>query len=177
MRYTGIGPPVGAYAAGAAYSAPSYSSSVPLSAAKSGGSTAPVSSAYNFGVAPSVEPTPFSGARIGPPAVVAIPAKFTGYMKKRGRFNTSWQKRFFVLNKGELTYFVGETAKGSKVGQDQRGEVALEGFRVSEVEEAGKTYICLQSGTRKLELKAKTDRSSWVAAFQKHVQYKNATSK
>lgn len=105
----------------------------------------------------------------------AIPAKHVGYMKKKGKVNTAWKMRFFVLDKGVLTYYMGETVADSKVGKDQRGVIALDGHSVEEVMVKNKVLIHLKGESRTYEFKAKTDRGAWFSALQKHAIYKNST--
>lgn len=111
-------------------------------------------------------------------ATIPIPAKFSGYMKKRpvkGRFGiTAWQMRFFILERGVLSYYLRESTYGSKIGHDKKGEVTLDGFHILEVADSfGHVNIQLKSEKISLVVDPQSDRGAWVEALQKHILYKN----
>jgi hypothetical protein len=51
---------------------------------------------------------------------VPPPNVHTGYMSKEGQLFKTWKRRFFVLEKGLLSYYEGETAPNSKVSDGSR---------------------------------------------------------
>jgi hypothetical protein len=65
-----------------------------------------------------------------------VPKKHSGYMSRQGSVFRKWQKRYFILEKGELSYYEGETEPGSGVGKGLVGTpLTLRGYVVTEMEE------------------------------------------
>ena len=99
-------------------------------------------------------------------------------MRKKGRVNKNWKRRFFVLDKGDLAYFKDESSAGSRVGRDQKGELSLGGYVLKEAAAVagGKKRLVLQSSERTLLVEPEDESSSriWVAALQKHIAYRNS---
>lgn len=59
---------------------------------------------------------------------VAIPLRLTGWMKKQGHFAKTWKMRYFVLDRGMLTYYVDESAS-PPYGTEMKGQLCLAGYR------------------------------------------------
>lgn len=59
---------------------------------------------------------------------VAVPRRLTGWMKKQGHFAKTWKMRYFVLDRGMLTYFVDEKLS-PPYGTDMKGQLCLAGYR------------------------------------------------
>lgn len=70
------------------------------------------------------------------------PERFYGYMSKQGSVFRTWKKRFFILERGELTYYMRESNPGSTFGEQKMGTpFALKGYSVV-VEEGVQLLIC-----------------------------------
>jgi flagellar biosynthesis GTPase FlhF len=68
-------------------------------------------------------------------ALAAAPPMCCGYMSKQGQIFRTWKRRFFVLESGELTYYVRETFEGSRVGDQKMGTpLYLKGYSVTQPE-------------------------------------------
>lgn len=64
------------------------------------------------------------------------PPMFCGHMSRQGQVFRKWQKRFFVLKKGELVYYENETSPGSQLGDNMIGKpLNLRGYVVTEMED------------------------------------------
>jgi hypothetical protein len=105
---------------------------------------------------------------------IVEPESKQGFLNKQGRGAVkSWKKRWFVLEKGSLRYFVDADKK------DQKGEVLLQGM----VARTGDTYIYVEAnvdGADKdviLDVNLDADRQSWLECIQKHIDFANKTKK
>lgn len=132
---------------------------------------------------------------------VKPPPICTGYMAKQGQVFRSWKTRFFVLKEGILTYYIGETMKGSKVGDNQVGSpLLLMGYQVSQPEPGQlfltipgrRTTIADNAATRErtattlqdeeavrsilLQVTNEQDLEMWQKALKQHIIYINSIS-
>jgi hypothetical protein len=70
------------------------------------------------------------------------PERFYGYMSKQGSVFRTWKKRFFILERGELSYFMRESNPGSTFGEQKMGTpFPLKGYSVV-VEDGVQLLIC-----------------------------------
>lgn len=111
-----------------------------------------------------------------------VPSKAGGYMHKKGSLNPSLKKRFFVLDRGILTYYKEETVKKSNVGKDMCGEpIKLINYSILS---PSKNRIILvnndPTSTSKqrleLELSNYTQVEQWSQSFNKHIEWITAVS-
>lgn len=103
-----------------------------------------------------------------------IPAVTTGYLKKEGQnFPKSWKRRFFIVEKGVISYYEKETYPSSNVGLNACGEAIV--LKNSTVSVAGSCRLCITSGKRKLLIEAHSDDSCdlWAKGIDKHIVYAN----
>ena len=125
------------------------------------------------------------------PKVSSIPPKFSGFMSRQGSVFRKWQQRYFVLEKGELSYYEGEDCL-RMVGRP----LNLSGYMVTEMDgdellisiPGRKSSISdhLQLSTlddgdseeetvRQLHVKigSKEERAKWEKSLQEHIDYMN----
>lgn len=70
------------------------------------------------------------------------PERFFGYMSKQGSVFRTWKKRFFILERGELAYYMRESNPGSTFGEQKMGTpFPLKGYSVV-VEDGIQLLIC-----------------------------------
>jgi hypothetical protein len=109
-------------------------------------------------------------------AVVLVePPLKKGMILKQGHVVKNWKSRFFVLEKGVLTYFESQTAN-PPYGNNKKGEVILKGLTI----EVKKTFVYLNSMQENknsvallLDIKYPNERDEWVEAIQSHIDYIN----
>ena len=107
-------------------------------------------------------------------------------MSRQGSIFRKWQKRYFVLEKGELSYYEDEAGPGSGLGKGLVGTpLALTGYVVTQTEE-GELFLNIpgrrstisecssdKSLTRQLLLKidSQQEKTKWMKALHEHIQY------
>ena len=107
-------------------------------------------------------------------------------MSRQGSIFRKWQKRYFVLEKGELSYYEDEVEPGSGVGKGLVGTpLALTGYVVTQAED-GELFLNIpgrrstisecssdKSLTRQLLLKIDSpeEKVRWEKALNEHIQY------
>jgi len=107
------------------------------------------------------------------------PELTTGFMTKQGKFHKSWKRRFFVIDKGLLTYYETETFKKSNVGKNELGKLNLRGYTVSNPSQS-KEKILLSSPTDPkarellLEVKNEDSRKAWIEAITRHIEFRDS---
>lgn len=52
-----------------------------------------------------------------------------GWLKKRGHVVLNWKTRYFVLDRGYLTYYV-DKSDLPPYGKEKKGQICLAGFRI-----------------------------------------------
>jgi len=62
------------------------------------------------------------------PSSLSCPPKMQGWIRKQGHVVKSWKMRYFVLNKGYLTYFA-DKSDVAPFGTNLKGQLCLAGFR------------------------------------------------
>jgi hypothetical protein len=112
-----------------------------------------------------------------------VPNKAGGYMHKKGSLNPGLKKRFFVLDRGILTYYKEETEKKSNIGKTMCGEpIKLVNYSVSSPSKNRIVLICndLASTSKQrleLELSNFTQVEQWTLSFANHIQWITAADK
>lgn len=103
-----------------------------------------------------------------------LPQRHCGYMRKKGQvFPRTWKRRFFVLEAGELTYFLNESMPGSAIGAEQVGTPLSLGGYQSTVASKERIVLTPPDAGRELELVLDNvgEIDGWVAAFTAHAAY------
>lgn len=76
------------------------------------------SSSNNRSISPTVTPRP-------------CPPKMCGYMAKQGQIFRTWKRRFFILERGEISYYMRESGPDSEMGEQKMGtSLLLQGYSV-----------------------------------------------
>ena len=107
------------------------------------------------------------------------PELTTGFMTKQGKFHKSWKRRFFVIDKGLLTYYETETFKKSNVGKNELGKLNLRGYTVSNPTGSKEKILLACPSDAKarellLEVKNEDSRKAWIEAISRHIDYRNS---
>lgn len=98
---------------------------------------------------------------------------------KEGQHRKNWKRRFFLLDKGLLTYYEKEEKKGSNKGENELGRLFLKNYTIVRPHP---DQILLQSTTdekaRKLLLECSDQvcQKAWIAAITDHINYVNAAN-
>jgi hypothetical protein len=101
---------------------------------------------------------------------VAPPAKKTGMLMKQGHLVKNWKNRYFVLEKGVLTYYDNSTMK------DKKGDLSLKNTQLI----VDNTLVRIESREGAnvkghtelvLDIKFENERLDWMKAFNDHVKY------
>jgi len=104
-----------------------------------------------------------------------------GMLRKRGRMNTAYQDRYFVLANGDLSYYISEIAytKGCKPNGcikvmgtrvETKAGSSLEGFPWTVIHEPSKRIVEICSFTAQ-------DRDQWVQAITAHSKSQQMTAR
>ena len=107
----------------------------------------------------------------GPP----VPSRCVGYLKKQGGNFKTWKTRFFILEKGILTYYKAETTPGSNEGSEEKGKIFLSGALEEKIEftDEKKGELLLTSTERKLPLIVENLylAQAWLESITEHIDY------
>lgn len=106
------------------------------------------------------------------PDPTVVPLVHVGYMTKQGQINKTWKRRFFRLERGELSYFVSDV---DGVGKDRMGEpIVLFGYEVS-IPSRGTLLLNskLHAGRKMFLRVAEEEVQEWADALLAHVRYLN----
>jgi hypothetical protein len=108
------------------------------------------------------------------------PADREGWLMKEGQANKKWQRRFFILTRGKLTYFESQ-------GKGLKGTVDLKYYRVTSTElikdaaSGGYNFILanIDPWGRSYALSATSldERAIWVENFSRQIDFYNKTSR
>ena len=107
------------------------------------------------------------------------PELTTGFMTKQGKFHKSWKRRFFVIDKGLLTYYETETFKKSNVGKNELGKLNLRGYTVSNPSQSKEKILLSCPSDPKarellLEVKNEDSRKAWIEAITRHIEFRDS---
>jgi len=95
--------------------------------------------------------------------------KYTGWMKKRGWYNSSWRDRFFVLSGTSLEYYVSSDAFAA--GQDPQGCISLKSCLAQPKAGSGNHWeLTIRDNMKRRTFEcacvSETDRSKWILAIE-----------
>ena len=98
-----------------------------------------------------------------------FPPVKTGWIVKRGHVFRTWRKRYFVLEKGVVTYYADEKMK------NQKGQVVIKGYNVGGHSKLHSEELYLSAGESGgtdllLSFQDKTEKEEWRDAFEAHIQ-------
>lgn len=86
----------------------------------------------------------------------------------------NWKSRFFVLERGMLTYYEGQDTKNPSQGKTKKGEVKLRLGMTCTENASILTIRGADIGERdlKIDIQSVSERVSWQSAIRDHIQYK-----
>jgi len=95
--------------------------------------------------------------------------KYTGWMKKRGWYNSSWKDRFFVLSGSSLEYYVSSDAFAA--GQEPQGCISLKSCLALPKAGSGNHWeLTIRDNIKRRTFEcacvSETDRSKWILAIE-----------
>ena len=105
-----------------------------------------------------------------------FPPSKTGRIVKRGHIFRTWRERYFVLEKGVVTYYADERKK------NQKGQVNIQGYRVGGHKKLNSFELYLspeESGGKDLVLSFDdvAEKDEWRNAFESHIAAFNRQSR
>ena len=97
-----------------------------------------------------------------------FPEPKTGHIVKRGHIFRSWRDRYFVLERGVVSYYTDEKMK------KQKGEIAIRGYHVTNHSKLDSEELYLSAGESGgkdllLSFKDTAEKDQWRAAFEAHI--------
>jgi hypothetical protein len=100
-----------------------------------------------------------------------------GMVLKEGHIVRNWKNRYFVLEKGKLTYYESQSSE-YPYGVGKKGDLSLKGvttvcsksmISLNTKNEAGKEVLALN-----LDIKYPNERDEWMEAIKQHIEYINS---
>jgi hypothetical protein len=100
-----------------------------------------------------------------------------GMVLKEGHIVRNWKNRYFVLEKGKLTYYESQSSE-YPFGVGKKGDLSLKGvtlvcsksmISLNTKNEAGKEVLALN-----LDIKYPNERDEWMEALKQHIEYINS---
>lgn len=129
-----------------------------------------------LGLDPITPPSPSKAYTVG---TKGPPGTKKGFAKKQGQIRKNWKKRYFVLEKGVLTYFE-KPALQEPYGKNKKGSLMLRPGMVCRENPAQNTISIecnddeqIREGGRNmlLEISHFGERGSWILALRDHISY------
>lgn len=127
---------------------------------------------------PSLDPTFALSCAQDPSSSIAPPAARKGVVYKQGHLLKNWRPRYFVLEKGEIRYYLPSSAT-LPVPKDLKGELCLKNCSVT-VEGNNINIFGTEAFNNKgqtelhMSISYPNELAEWVAAIKEHIAYINA---